>query len=69
MGELYDWKADPEETHDLASEQVELAGSMRSELFAFYLDWRARAKQMSRPAQVNLSPSRIHELAASAYIR
>jgi arylsulfatase A-like enzyme len=69
IGELYDWRKDPLETHDLADEQPELAKQMRSELFDFYTALRDRARGMSEPAVVNLSPVRIDELRSLGYVR
>ena len=69
IGELYDWRDDPLETRDLAHEQPQRALEMRTKLFEFYADLRRRARDMSEPEMVNLSPVRIQELRSLGYVR
>jgi arylsulfatase A-like enzyme len=68
-GELFDWRDDPGETKDLASELPEIARQLRSELITMYNGNAARAKGMSMPKVVDLSPARIRQLRSLGYIR
>jgi arylsulfatase A-like enzyme len=69
MGELYDWREDPMETHNLAPAQPDSVRQMRSELFDFYDELLTRSRSMSNAQHVNMSPQRIQELRALGYIR
>lgn len=69
IGELYDWKQDPGETHNLAMQQPEVVTSLRTHLFEFYFDLRNRAEGMSQNDPVDLNPTRIRQLQSLGYIR
>jgi arylsulfatase A-like enzyme len=69
VGELYDWRKDPMEAHDLSSERPDILRQMRSELFDFYENLRVRSESMSDTEHVNMSPLRIQELRSLGYIR
>lgn len=47
VGELYDWKSDPGETHNLAGEYPDIARRLRSECEGFYKDLLERAQETS----------------------
>jgi len=69
FGELYDWRADPGETRNLARDRPEVAMKMRDELLEFYYELQQRSGVMSTNAPVDLSPVRIRQLRSLGYIR
>jgi arylsulfatase A-like enzyme len=68
-GELFDWRKDPHETTNLAGDMPEVALELRTELLRMYNENAARAKNMSKPRPVDLSPARIRQLRSLGYIR
>jgi len=68
-GVLFNWRDDPGETTDLASEMPDIARQLRTELIRIYNGNAARAKGMSKPEVVDLSPARIRQLRSLGYIR
>jgi len=68
-GELYDWRDDPGEIVNLARKRPDLVRKYRADLLDFYLELSARARNMSEPQPVDMSPKRIQELRSLGYIR
>lgn len=68
-GKLYDWRADPAETNDLAASDPETARQLREELHAFFVKLQRDADALGSSKPVNLSPDRIEQLKALGYIR
>jgi arylsulfatase A-like enzyme len=68
-GALFNWKMDPGETTNLADQMPGVARELRAELVRLYTRNIDRAKGMSKPKPVDLSPKRIRELRSLGYIR
>jgi arylsulfatase A-like enzyme len=68
-GQLFDWRSDPAETSDLSGELTDVADELRAELLRWSSENAARARNMSKPKIVDLSPARIRQLRSLGYIR
>ncbi len=68
-GKLYDWRADPGETRDLAKSDPATAARLREELHGFWSELREEAGKLATSKAVDLSPDRIEQLRALGYIR
>jgi len=67
--ELYDWRNDPGETHNLLTTLPDVADRLRRQLNTFHDDLVARARTMSQPAIKDMSPREIERLKSLGYIR
>jgi arylsulfatase A-like enzyme len=68
-GALFDWRADPGETKDLSGDMPGVADELMAELVRWSSQNAARARNMSKPKVVDLSPARIRQLRSLGYIR
>jgi arylsulfatase A-like enzyme len=68
-GALFDWRNDPGETTDLAGQMPEAVRELRAALMRIHNENATRAKRMSKPKPVDLSPTRIRQLRSLGYIR
>ena len=68
-GELYDWRADPGEANNLTPTQTQLAVQMHKQLQQFYEQLVTQARQMSTPAEVDMTPQDRRILESLGYIR
>ena len=68
-GVLFNWRDDPGETIDLAAQRPDLVRELRTELVRWSNVNAARARRMSKPKPVDLSPTRIRQLRSLGYIR
>jgi len=68
-GELYDWRADPGELRNLIDSHPDVASKMRSSVAGFVTEMTRKARTMSQPAIVDMSPAEIRKLRSLGYIR
>jgi choline-sulfatase len=68
-GELYDWTEDPAEQTDLSEAYPEVAQQLRHELLDFATELGIRARTMSEPPVIDMSPEQVDKLRSLGYIR
>lgn len=69
VGELYNWRADPDEHIDIAADNPEITEQVRRQCMEFYFDLLGRARTMSPLVPIDMSPDEIDKLKSLGYVR